>query len=53
MAAIADRRSPVVLLAGGCLVQEAGMAAAAAAIFAGVPVAFYVSTVIACIARLR
>ena len=51
MAAIADRRSPVVLLAGGYLVQAAGMAAAAAAIFAGVPVAFYVSAVIACIAQ--
>ena len=51
MAAVADRRSPVVLLAGGYLVQAAGMAAAAAAIFAGVPVAFYVSAVIACIAQ--
>ena len=51
MAAVADRRSPVVLLAGGYLVQAAAMAAAAAAIFAGVPVAFYVSAVIACIAQ--
>ena len=51
MAAVADRRSPVALLAGGYLVQAAGMAAAAAAIFAGVPVAFYVSAVIACIAQ--
>jgi hypothetical protein len=51
MAAVADRRSPVVLLAGGYLVQAAGMAAAAAAIFAGVPVAAYASAVIACVAQ--
>ena len=51
MAAVADRRSPVVLLAGGYLVQAAGMAAAAAAIFTGVPVAVYVSAVIACVAQ--
>lgn len=51
MAAIADRRSPVVLLVGGYLVQAAGMAAAAAAVFAGVPVAVYVSAVIACVAQ--
>ena len=51
MAAVADRRSPVMLLAGGYLVQAAGMAAAAAAVFAGVPVAVYVSAVIACVAQ--
>jgi MFS family permease len=51
MAAVADRRSPVILLAGGYLVQAAGMAAAAAAIFAGMPVAAYVSAVIACVAQ--
>jgi MFS family permease len=51
MAAVADRRSPVMLLAGGYLVQAAGMAAAAAAVLAGVPVAVYVSAVIACIAQ--
>jgi MFS family permease len=50
-AAVADRRSPVVLLAGGYLAQAAGMAAAAAAIFVGVPVAAYVSAVIACVAQ--
>jgi cyclic nucleotide-binding protein/MFS transporter len=40
-AAIAERRSPVVLLVRGYLVQAAGMAATAAAIFVGVPVAAY------------
>jgi MFS family permease len=51
MAAVADRRSPVVLLAGGYLVQAVGMAAAAAAFFAGVPVAVYVFAVVACVAE--
>src|SRR6266704_3566998 len=46
-AAVADRRSPVVLLAGGYLVQAAGMAAAAAAILAGAPVAAYGAAVLA------
>ncbi len=46
-AAIADRRSPVVLLAGGYLVQAAGMAAAAAAIAAGAPLAAYAAAVVA------
>jgi Cyclic nucleotide-binding domain/Major Facilitator Superfamily len=50
-AAIADRRSPVVLLAGGYLAQAAAMAAAAAAIFAGVPVAAYASAVFTCVAQ--
>jgi MFS family permease len=51
IAAIADRRSPVVVLAAGYLVQAAGMAAAAAAIFAGVPIAAYGSAVIYCVAQ--
>ncbi len=51
MAAIADRRSPVVVLAGGYLVQAAAMAAAAAAIFAGVPVAAYACAVVYCAAQ--
>jgi MFS family permease len=40
-AAIAERRSPVILLARGYVVQAAGMAATAAAVFADVPVAAY------------
>ena len=51
MAAVADRRSPAVLLAAGYLVQATGMAATAAAIWAGVPVAAYACAVIACIAQ--
>jgi MFS family permease len=46
-AAAADRRSPVVLLAGGYLVQAAGMAATAVAIIAGAPVAAYAAAVVA------
>jgi hypothetical protein len=46
-AAVADRRSPVVLLAGGYLAQAAGMAATAAAVLAGAPVAAYVAAVFA------
>jgi hypothetical protein len=46
-AAVADRRSPVVLLAWGYLVQAAGMAATAAAVFAGAPVAAYASAAVA------
>ena len=46
-AALADRRSPVVLLAGGYLVQAAAMAATAAAITAGVPLAAYAAAVVA------
>ncbi len=38
-AAVADRRSPVVLLAGGYLVQAAAMAGTAAAVGVGVPLA--------------
>src|SRR5712691_181032 len=46
-AVFADRRSPVILLAGGYLVQAAGMAAAAAALLAGAPVAAYGAAVLA------
>jgi len=49
-ATLADRRSPLVLLAGGYLVQAAAMAAAAAAIWAGVPVAAYASAVVTYVA---
>jgi MFS family permease len=46
-AAVADRHSPVFLLAGGYLVQAAGMAATAAAVIAGVPLAAYAAAVVA------
>jgi Cyclic nucleotide-binding domain len=46
-AAVADRRSPVLLLAGGYLVQAAAMAATAVAISAGVPLAAYAAAVVA------
>ena len=46
-AAVADRRSPVFLLAGGYLVQAAGMAATAVAMIAGVPLAAYAAAVVA------
>src|SRR5215472_7155092 len=46
-AALADRHSPVVLLAGGYLVQAAGMGATAAAIAGGVPLAAYAAAVVA------
>jgi MFS family permease len=46
-AALADRRSPVVLLAGGYLVQAAGMGATALAIAGGVPLAAYAAAVVA------
>jgi MFS family permease len=45
--AVADRRSPVFLLAGGYLVQAAGMAATAVAVKAGVPLAAYAAAVVA------
>lgn len=45
--AVADRRSPVVLLAGGYLAQAAGMAGTAAAVIAGAPAAAYVAAVFA------
>jgi MFS family permease len=46
-AALADRRSPVVLLAGGYLVQAAAMGATAVAITGGVPIAAYAAAVVA------
>jgi hypothetical protein len=46
-AAVADRRSPVFLLAGGFLVQAAGMAATAVAVIAGMPLAAYGAAVVA------
>ncbi len=46
-AAAADRRSPVVLLAGGYLAQAAGMAATAAVVAAGAPFAAYAAAVVA------
>jgi MFS family permease len=46
-AAVADRWSPVVLLAGGYLGQAAAMAATAAAVIAGVPLAAYAAAVAA------
>jgi MFS family permease len=47
VAAIADRWSPVLLLAGGYLVQAAAMAATAAAVMAGTPLAAYAAAVAA------
>jgi hypothetical protein len=46
-AAVADRWSPVDLLAGGYLGQAVGMAATAAAVLAGVPLAAYAAAVFA------
>ena len=46
-AAVADRRSPVFLLAGGYLVQAAAMAATAVAVLADVPLAAYAAAVVA------
>jgi len=46
-ASIADRRSPVMLLAGGYLVQAAAMAGTAAAIGVGSPLAAYAAAVVA------
>jgi len=47
VASVADRRSPVVLLAGGYLAQAAAMAGTAAAVIAGVPLAAYAAAVVA------
>jgi MFS family permease len=47
VAAVADRWSPVVLLAGGYPVQAGAMAATAAAVMAGVPLAAYAGAVVA------
>lgn len=46
-ASLADRRSPVVMLAGGYPAQVAGMAGTAAAIGAGAPLAAYAAAVFA------
>lgn len=46
-AALADRRSPVVLLVGGYLVQAAAMGATAVAVAGGVPLAAYAAAVVA------
>jgi len=46
-ASVADRRSPVVLLAGGYLVQAAAMAGTAVAVGAGAPLAAYTGAVVA------
>src|SRR5882724_10329788 len=46
-ASLADRRSPVMLLAGGYLVQAAAMAGTAAAIGTGSPLAAYAAAVVA------
>src|SRR4029077_5283875 len=45
--ALADRRSPSGLLAGGYLAQEAGMGATRVAIIGGVPCAAYAAAVVA------
>jgi MFS family permease len=47
VAAAADRRSPVVLLAGGYLAQATAMAATAVAVGAGAPLAAYAGAVVA------
>jgi MFS family permease len=47
VATLADRRSPVILLTGGYLVQAAAMGATAAAIIGGVPLAAYAAAVVA------
>jgi MFS family permease len=46
-AGLADRRSPVALLAGGYLVQAAAMAATAVAISTGTPLAAYAGAIVA------
>ena len=46
-ASVADRRSPMVLLAGGYLVQAAGMAATAVAVIASAPIAAYAAAMVA------
>ena len=46
-AAVADRRSSVVLLTGGYLVQAAAMAGTAAAVGVGVPLAAYAAAAVA------
>jgi hypothetical protein len=52
VAPLADRRSPVVVLAGGYLVQAAAMAATAVAVLVGTPLAAYVASVLAATAMV-
>jgi len=52
VAPIADRRSPVALLAGGYLVQAAAVAGTAAAVLAGQPLAAYAAVVVAATAMV-
>jgi MFS family permease len=52
VAPLADRRSPVILLAGGYLVQAAAMAVTAVAVVAGTPLAAYAASVLAAIAMV-
>jgi MFS family permease len=47
VASVADRRSPVFLLAGGYLIQAVAVAATAAVVIAGVPLAAYGAAVVA------
>jgi MFS family permease len=47
VASLADRRSPVVLLAGGYVAQAAAMAGTAAAVIAGAPLAAYAAAAVA------
>jgi MFS family permease len=47
VAPVADRRSPVFLLAGGYFVQAAAMAGTAAAVMVGAPLAAYAAAVVA------
>ena len=47
VASVADRRSPVVLLAGGHLAQATAMAGTAVAVSAGAPLAAYAGAVVA------
>ena len=47
VASLADRRSPVILLAGGYVAQAAAMAGTAAAVIAGAPLAAYAAAVVA------
>jgi len=49
-AALADRRSPVVVLAGGYLFQAAAMAVIAAAVFTGLPLLAYAFAAVAAVA---
>jgi MFS family permease len=52
VAPLADRRSPVILLAGGYLVQAAAMAVTAVAVVAGTPLAAYAASVLAAVAMV-